>query len=134
MIGDTIQIKQNSTAPWATLPDQVSNAVTLAKVNQDSFGAEYRFRGAAGRYILRIRNTVEPATATRGAVNRHNCELTYIRNADPENGVPVEETYITYWIARFPPGGSQDLMEAIFYAATVSLSEAQFGKILNFES
>lgn len=132
MIGDTISIRQASSSPWATLPDQVSNSVALAKVNQDNFGAEYRFQGAAGRYIARVRNSIEPATAVRPLTHRHNVELNYLvpgaTSADPEL------LYQCYVIGRFSPLGTLDLKEAIWYAATTCLTEAQFDKVLNFES
>jgi hypothetical protein len=133
MIGDTFAVSQDATTPWGVLPDETSDSVTLSKVNQDNFGAEYRFLGAAGRHILRVRNSIEPATASRPLTNRHNVELTYIANADALLGIP-ERTYVAYIIARFPPGGDMDTARAIFEAATRSLTLAQVNKILNFES
>lgn len=133
MIGDSVTVSQDSVAPWGNLPENVSDDVVLSKVNQDNFGAEYRFSGVDGRYVLRIRNTTEPKTANRDVTNRHNVELTYISNGDPMAGVP-ERTYITYIIARFPPSGDKDVMRSIFEACTRSLSAAQLNKILNFES
>lgn len=132
MIGDALAIRQASTSPWAALPDQVGNAVSLSKVNQDNFGAEYRFIGAAGRYVARVRNSIEPATANRALTHRHNVEINYLvpgaTSADPE------VLYQTYIIGRFPPVGVFDLKEAIWYAASTCLTEAQFAKVINFES
>ena len=133
MIGDSFTVSQDSATPWGSLPEEVSDDVVLAKVNQDNFGAEYRYTGTTGRYILRVRNSVEPQTANRPVTNRHNVELTYVANGDPLNGVP-ERTYLTYIIARFPPGGDMDVAKAIFEAATRSLTAAQLAKIMNFES
>lgn len=133
MIGDTFAIFQHSSTPWGDLPGQSSNTVYLVKVNQDNYSAEYRKSVTGGRYVLKIRNTVEPARADRGAINRHNFELTYTKFADAANGTP-EETYQTYWVARFPPNGDSELAQAIFYAATQSPTEAQLTKIQNFES
>jgi hypothetical protein len=133
MIGDSVTVSQDPSAPWGSLPEAVSDDVVLAKVNQDNFGAEYRFTGTTGRMILRVRNSIEPATANRPVTNRHNVELTWIANGDPLNGVP-ERSYVTYIIARFPPGGDMDIAKGIFEACTRSLSAAQLTKILNFES
>lgn len=133
MIGDSVTVSQDSALPWGQLPLEVSDDVTLAKVNQDNFGAEYRTMGTTGRMVLRIRNSVEPQTANRPVTNRHNVELTYIANGDPLLGVP-ERAYVTYIIARFPPGGDMEIAKAIFEACTRSLTAAQLTKILNFES
>jgi hypothetical protein len=133
MIGDSFTVSQDPSTPWGDLPQNVSDDVVLSKVNQDNFGAEYRFTGTDGRYILRIRNSTEPQTANRALTNRHNIELTYVSNGDPLNGVP-ERTYVVYIIARFPPGGDMDTARAIFEACTRSLSAAQLTKIMNFES
>lgn len=133
MIGDSITVSQDPTTPWGALPSAVDDEVVLAKVNQDNFGAEYRYTAESGRYILRVRNTVEQATASRPQMNRHNVELTYVSNAVPLDGIP-ERTYVTYIVARFPPGGDLTISKAIFEAITRSLTVAQLNKIINFES
>lgn len=133
MLGDTITISQAASSPWAELPGQVSDDVVLSKVNQDNYGAEYRaVIPDGGRYVLRVRNSVEPATATRSATNRHNVELTYF--APPAEPGGAETPYVVYVIGRFPPVGDTNIAEAIYYALTTVLTEALFGKVLNFES
>jgi hypothetical protein len=133
MLGDTVTVKTSAAAVFPDLPDSTAGDVTLSKVNQDNFGAEYRFLGAAGRYILRVRNSTEPATLTRPLTNRHNVELTYVAKADPLTGVP-ERTYVAYVIARFPPSGDTDVAGSIFESVCQALTGAQLTKIMNFES
>nr|UJQ85613.1 MAG: putative coat protein [Leviviridae sp.] len=134
MIGDTIKIRQQATDPWGGgLPGQVSNEVTLVKVNQDGYGSEYRYQiPDGGRYVLKVRNSVEPATALRPAYNRHNIELTYVDPADPDVGKP-EHTFVYYSIWRVPIGATLDLAYALAYALGYNF-ESNMKKIHNFES
>lgn len=131
MIGDSITLVEHAT-DWGVLPDAVSHALTVTRVNQDNFGTEYRASGALGRHVLRLRNQVEAASTTKVAMNRHLCDYSYTLDALDAQGRPV--VFQTYVITRYPVGGTKDTVKAIHYAGRGALPTSYFAKVLNFES
>lgn len=138
MLGDTQTLKnQTSNADYPELPGQVSDAVTVRKVSDEAYGSEYRYRFSDGEHTLKVRNTVEKATAAKPQMNRHNVEMTYNRFADEANGIPAA-TFQAYLVCRYPSSEAGDEAKALAYALsyyiTGSSSAANFLKIFNFES
>lgn len=140
MIGDTFATNDLS-ASTGSLPDHSSEITTLVKVNNDNYGSEYRLRGTAHDYVIKIRNSVETPRADGVQFTRHNAEFTVTERGDPTADPPTKDVpYIVSFTARMPKGGDAALMKAIagHLATQIALYGSPAGlklqKMLNFES
>lgn len=140
MIGDSITFSDLSTTV-GSLPDATAEQTTVTKVNQDNYAAEYRFRGTAHDYLLKVRNTVETPRKDGVQFTRHNAEFTVTERGDPTADPPTQDVpYIATFTARFPKGGDSELMRQVmghlvYRFCYIGTPNGQLlGKMLNFES
>lgn len=140
MIGDNIATTDLSTLS-GSLPDHTSQITTVVKVNNDNFGSEYRLRGAAHDYLLKVRNSVESPRNDGVQFTRHNVEFTVTERGDPLADPPTKDVpYIASLTVRMPKGGDADLMRAIAghtgyrFAVTGTAGSNLLLKMFNFES
>lgn len=49
--------------------------ITLNKINQDGYSAEYLFRNATHQVVVKVRHTKTKATTSRPSYDRHNVEV-----------------------------------------------------------
>jgi len=135
MIGDTITLPDNHTAT-GVLPDSTSDTVVLAKVNQDGFGSEYRYRGAAYDYRLLVRNSIEAPRKDGTVLNRHNIEVQATLRATADGSVPKDVPYYASMTIRAPSSGDSSVLLAVAGALgkLLSVNDDVLEKLDNFES
>lgn len=78
--------------------------VTLNKVNQQDFGAEYLYQSSTEEYRMKIRHSPINATAKTGARRRHNVELTRTVFGTP--GETLDVIKRVYFVIENPRGNS----------------------------
>jgi len=60
-----------------------SNSFTLKRVNQDSFGSEYKYSGSTEAINLKIRHSDEPVGKDGLKMKRHNVYMEYVQYPTP---------------------------------------------------
>lgn len=93
MLGDTITLNLGTIA--------VPEEITLKKINQDGYSAEYRLKDEDREHVVLIRHTKENAKLKGKTVDRHN--VTYTQNLFPTELSPLGETRQAYAVIRTNP-------------------------------
>lgn len=105
--------------------------ITVTRVNQDSYGSEYRFRDATSETRMRIRHSVVKATATAVQRDRHNVEITQTIFATDDVPEYIRKAYIVY---EHKPGDTDlDVWKYVCAFCTES-SFAKMANLMNWES
>lgn len=123
MLGDTVNLN------LGTVEDP--NEITLKKINQDGYSAEYRLKDADREHVLLIRHSKEKSKIKGKAVDRHN--VTYTQNVFPTELAPLGETIQSYTVFRVNPE-SPDVDVSPVSTAVMQFATENAIKILGWES
>lgn len=92
MLGDTITINLGTyDAP---------KEITLRKINQDNYSAEYYLKEADRGHTILVRHSTEKTRVKGALVNRHN--VTYTQDIFPTADYPQGQQYQSYTVIRMP--------------------------------
>lgn len=96
-------------------------SVTLKKINQDNYAAEYLHRDDYGEIRLKVRHTVESSIGGAAPLDRHNVEMERIIFAD--GSTFLEDLRRVYSVTiRVPQGALQSTTADWFHGLTYWLS------------
>lgn len=123
MLGDTITLNLGTIAD----PDEI----TLKKINQDGYSAEYRLKQSDREHVLLIRHSKEKAKLKGKTVDRHN--VTYTQNLFPTEISPQGETVQAYAVFRVNPD-SADTDVSPVATAVMAFASSKALAILGWES
>jgi hypothetical protein len=104
-------------------------AYSLPRINQDSFGSEYLYRGATFELRVKIRHSKEKVNADGIVIDRHNVELT--QTVYPAAGVPA---IIRQGYAVLRNGSADDATNSSYlYQGLVDfLTDSNLGDLINW--
>jgi hypothetical protein len=123
MLGDTVTLNLGTIAD----PDEI----TLKKINQDGYSAEYRLKDSEREHVLLIRHSKEKNKLKGKSVDRHN--VTYTQNVFPTELAPLGETIQAYTVFRVNPDSADADVSPVATAVTQFASE-NAEAILGWES
>ena len=114
----------------------LGSARTLARVNQDKFSSNYRYRSAALNLDLAIRHTDRPTPGKVGIkTERHNVEMTATVFSTVD-GVLVSTVSKAYFVFELETGAAataaHDMLDGIL--AVFSTDDDKFASLVNWES
>lgn len=125
MFGDTIDIFYGGSG---------GTQMTLKKINQDNYSAEYLRRTDATEQRLKIRHSVEsPITGYVSPLERHNAELTVIDFANGTTLLEDQKRVISLTI-RTPATATQSSDEDWADALVNWATQTVVGQLSNWES
>lgn len=119
MLGDTL-----------VLPHSGGN-ITMNKINQDGYSAEYMFKDATHQMVGKVRHSRTKSTASRPSYDRHNVEIT---ETIFESGETAEYSRKVYLVLEQLPA-DVDVENADALADwLIATSDANLDALMNWES
>lgn len=86
-------------------------AISLNKINQDSYGSEFLFRDSTKEYRAKVRHSTTKADSTGQAYDRHNFELNVTTFA--AGAVPESHQKFYFVMEALPVNSNVDMPDAV---------------------
>lgn len=106
-------------------------ALTLKKINQDNYSAEYLYRTSTYEVRMKVRHTKESVKGEALPLDRHNVEVTQTVFATLTEPEYVRQFYIVF---RATPSDTEAEVVDVAEGLTEWLSAANLGALLGWES
>lgn len=119
MLGDTLVLPHSG------------GDITLNKINQDGYSAEYLFKDADHQFVAKVRHSRTKATSSRPSYDRHNVEVVETIFATPTVDEYTRKIYVV--LEQLPADVDVENADALA-DWLIATSDAKLDQLMNWES
>jgi hypothetical protein len=105
--------------------------ITMNKINQDGYSAEYLFKDATHQLVAKVRHSRTKSTSSRASYDRHNVEIV---ETVFESGEVAEYTRKVYIVMEQLPADVDVENPSALADWLIATSDANLDALMNWES
>lgn len=105
--------------------------ITMVKINQDGYSAEYLFKDGTSQHVAKIRHSRTKVTTARPSYDRHNVEIVETVWATAEVAEYTRKVYFV--IEQLPTDLDVEIMDAIADWA-IATTNSNLDSLMGWES